>query len=380
MIYRFFSLILSFVVKKFFRRITVLGEPIKGAPVIFTCNHPNMGVDPILVGATARRPLHFMAKSTLFSNYFLRLFFRSLNMVPAYRRSDNEDTKKNEESFKEAIDVLKNSGAFVIFPEGTSTEGRTLLPIKSGAARIALQSGLPVKIQPVTITYLEPKEFRSYVTVTYHDPISVSEKDDVKTLTSEIEKRLKEADVELGTTEDEVILSKVGKIFVRSNSFDDQAMLKRIAKSLKDEDKKKNLLPELEDFFKKCEEVGIPPELVQSGNKLEHSLIGLLGSLAAIFNYIPRKITALLVRSKSSLETAQSRLILGACIYLTWYVLCVIIFGLFLREALIIIPIGAYFLETSQVYFAYLKDLPKSSISKLAFEKETLQRKLLEAE
>jgi 1-acyl-sn-glycerol-3-phosphate acyltransferase len=94
-------------------------------------------------------------------------------MIPAYRKLDNEDTTKNEESFKKARDVLGDNGALLIFPEGTSVEGRTLLPIKSGVARIAIQSG--VKIQQVSITYLEPQEFRSYVTMGYQEPISVTE-------------------------------------------------------------------------------------------------------------------------------------------------------------------------------------------------------------
>lgn len=69
MIYQILLYFVSFVVNKFFRRITILGEPLRNEPVIFASNHPNMGLDPILIAVTAGRKLHFMAKSTLFSNF-----------------------------------------------------------------------------------------------------------------------------------------------------------------------------------------------------------------------------------------------------------------------------------------------------------------------
>lgn len=380
MLYNFISLFFSFIVKKFYRRITVIGEPIQNEPVIFASNHPNMGVDPILIGSTAKRPLYFMGKSTLFKNLISRIFFRSLHVIPAYRKSDNQDTKKNEESFKEVINILNNNGAFVIFPEGTSSEGRKLLPIKTGAARIAIQSG--VKIQPVSITYFEPQEFRSYVTVTYHVPIDVKQfNGQVREVTLELENRLKKTDIELSDRTDDKILLKVAKIFVKANSFDDQAMLKRIATNLKEE-KKKELLPVLDEFIQKCEKLGISPELIEERSKINLFLVGILGSLGALFNFIPKKITAIFVglKSKSSLEIAQNRLILGCIFFLLWYLACGVIFYLYFVWGLILLPFGVIFLESNRVYFSCLRDMIDGSISKLTFDKEVLQRKLLEAE
>jgi 1-acyl-sn-glycerol-3-phosphate acyltransferase len=149
--------------------------------VIFAPNHPNQAVDPFLIGTISARPVHFLAKSGLFKNPILAKFFRALNMIPVYRASDNQDTSKNLSSFTEAIDLLLKGKALCIFPEGTSTEQRNLLPLKTGIARIAFDAAvksnweIDIKIQPISITYLSPRIFQSSVTLTIDSAISILE-------------------------------------------------------------------------------------------------------------------------------------------------------------------------------------------------------------
>lgn len=378
MIYRFFYIIFKFIVSRFYRRITVIGTPVKNEAVIFVSNHPNMGVDPILIATTSGRELHFFAKSTLFSNLLKRVIFRNLNMVPAYRKSDHQDTGKNQESFKEAIEILKSEGAFLVFPEGTSSEGRTVLPIKSGTARIAIQSGLPLKIQPVSITYLEPREFRSYVTIKYHEPI-IQEYSDVKALTEVIESRLKKSDIELDDKNDEIILQKVSKIFVSEDNFDDHSMLVRISQNLKNNEKRYKLLPLIDEFLDKCDQAGVSPELIKMRSKFSSLIYGTLGIIGAIFNFIPKKLTAFFVhfRVNSGIEYAQYRMILGAISYSLWYLSAGYIFWNFEKTFLIILIIASMYLESGRVYMAHLREIFDGSLTNLAGEKIKLQDKLL---
>jgi 1-acyl-sn-glycerol-3-phosphate acyltransferase len=83
-------------------------------------------------------------------------------------------------AFRNSIATLKDGGALVIFPEGARefSDGKPL-PFKKGAARIALQAGVP--ILPVTVRggnrvwpqrQRLPRFFRR-VEITYHPVIEV---------------------------------------------------------------------------------------------------------------------------------------------------------------------------------------------------------------
>ena len=101
-------------------------------------NHASF-LDPVLVGCVVPRPIHYMARRTLFkkgpANWLLRY---ALNCVPVDRGSLRRDT------YREVVEILQAGRGCLIFPEGTrSTDGR-LKPLKSGVIRLALQGGVPV--------------------------------------------------------------------------------------------------------------------------------------------------------------------------------------------------------------------------------------------
>src|SRR5919107_6083521 len=84
--------ILQVALRVFFRRIEVrhrerLALP---GPLLFAGNHPNTLMDPMLVGINHRRPVAFLAKSTLFKNPIARAILESGNSIPIYRRKDAE--------------------------------------------------------------------------------------------------------------------------------------------------------------------------------------------------------------------------------------------------------------------------------------------------
>lgn len=170
--------LLGFLLRIFFRRVEVDGGdriPTTG-PVLFCPNHPNALVDPVLVLATAPRPVSFLAKAPLFQMPVIGWFARALESIPVYRRQDGSgDTSRNAEMFAAARRVLEGGGTIAIFPEGTSHNDPGLRPLRTGAARIALGAGTtdPVRIVPVALIYSAKTTFRSSALVCFGEPIEV---------------------------------------------------------------------------------------------------------------------------------------------------------------------------------------------------------------
>ncbi len=92
-------------------------EPDSGG-VLYISNHQSY-LDPPLVAFALRRPMHFMARDSLFHFKLFRWLIESLNAFPVRRGA--ADTK----AVKEAMRRLKDGRPIVIFPEGTRTrDGR----------------------------------------------------------------------------------------------------------------------------------------------------------------------------------------------------------------------------------------------------------------
>lgn len=194
----------------FFRRRIIINPdriPTTG-PAIIVANHPVTFLDPLLVAISTRRPVHFLAKGALFSNPIVRRVFKTFNMIPIYRAQDDpSDMSKNMDTFQYCYEHLEAGGLMLIFPEGVSFTDRTLKPIKTGAARIALGCEVrndfrtSVKIIPVGLTYEAPHKFRKDVLIEVGEPISMidykskyirDERHTVHEVTNQIEGKLKD--------------------------------------------------------------------------------------------------------------------------------------------------------------------------------------------
>ena len=209
----FFRFLLAFfgiALNLFFRRIeTVNADSVpKTGGLIFVLNHPNGLVDPALVFVSLPRRISFLAKSTLFRMPVISAILKTAEALPVYRKIDaGEDVEKNQQTFATARERLENGGSIALFPEGVSHNSPKLLPLKTGAARIALGAAadgdgppLPVRIVPVGLFYTNKTTFRSEALLYFGDAFDVPhvrlEKDGqpprevVRSLTSEIEKRL----------------------------------------------------------------------------------------------------------------------------------------------------------------------------------------------
>ena len=115
-------------------------------PTIFAANHLSH-VDPIIVIASSRRKVHYLAKDGHFKNFFLRMIMKLTGQIETHREAGGD------EALVSAADVLTSNSALGIFPEGTrskKTERPFLLPGKTGIARLA--AAFPhAKVIPVAL-------------------------------------------------------------------------------------------------------------------------------------------------------------------------------------------------------------------------------------
>lgn len=137
-------------------------------PVIFAGNHISYA-DPMILWASASRPVHFMAKSTLWKNPVLAWGLSRLWAFPVDR------DKPDRTAIQIAETLLKRGDTVGIFPEGTRNLSGTA-DAQLGVAFIALRAGVP--IVPVAIVGTEkirPRGVRTIrfpqITIAFGPPI-----------------------------------------------------------------------------------------------------------------------------------------------------------------------------------------------------------------
>jgi 1-acyl-sn-glycerol-3-phosphate acyltransferase len=153
----------------------------RAGPVIFVGNHPNALLDPVMLRIATGRPVRFLAKSTLWSNWFGRVAMEAFGCIPVFRAQESGeragDVSRNEETFARCRAELARGGAVALFPEGASHSDPTMRALKTGAARIALgaESESPgVVILPVGLHFEDKAIFRSRVLLVVGEPLPVA--------------------------------------------------------------------------------------------------------------------------------------------------------------------------------------------------------------
>jgi 1-acyl-sn-glycerol-3-phosphate acyltransferase len=132
-------------------RLTVRGAenlPSKGGGktgVCFVCNHSGIA-DILLLFITADRPFGFIAKKEILFVPFINLWLALLGGL----FMDRNSPRKSLATLKTGIQKIKKGHSIAIFPEGTRSRGRGLLPFKSGSFQLALESG--ADIVPVALS------------------------------------------------------------------------------------------------------------------------------------------------------------------------------------------------------------------------------------
>ncbi|HKM11895.1 MAG TPA: 1-acyl-sn-glycerol-3-phosphate acyltransferase [Bacteroidales bacterium] len=154
----------------------------RDAAVIFTPNHCDALMDPLLVLASNRDRKVFIARADIFKKPMLRKILTFFKMIPINRIRDGiRSVTAVEETIRVSIEVLENNVGICILPEGTHRPMHSLLPIGKGIARIAcgaydaLGDDHPIYIMPVGVEYGDYYRFRSTAIANIGEPFNVSE-------------------------------------------------------------------------------------------------------------------------------------------------------------------------------------------------------------
>ncbi|MFP4636445.1 MAG: 1-acyl-sn-glycerol-3-phosphate acyltransferase [Nitriliruptoraceae bacterium] len=114
-------------------------------PLIVVFNHTSM-IDAFLVAASVwlglRRWVQPLVKSELYQAPLLGALVRRAGTIPVERTADTG----REAAYGHAIARLAEGGTILIAPEGTTTHDGSLLPLRHGAARLALETGTDVLV------------------------------------------------------------------------------------------------------------------------------------------------------------------------------------------------------------------------------------------
>ncbi|MGH2509209.1 MAG: lysophospholipid acyltransferase family protein [Ktedonobacteraceae bacterium] len=131
--------VLLWLIAHIFGRFHVTGRqhiPRTG-PVLIVVNHL-IWYDPILLGIIFPRRLWFMAKIEIFHVPVVGLFARLTGQIPVHRG------ESDRAALEKALVYLREGQAVTIFPEGAVAQHERLLQAHTGAAMLALRSGVPL--------------------------------------------------------------------------------------------------------------------------------------------------------------------------------------------------------------------------------------------
>ena len=136
-LYRIGHIFFRFIGALFHRLQVVHRERlIEEGPAFVVCNHVSF-LDPPMVGASFRNPLHYLARKSLFIGP-LKWILPAWNVVPVDRG------KGDMASLKRVLDLVKLGERVVLFPEGTRSPNGELIQPEPGIGFLIAKSGAPV--------------------------------------------------------------------------------------------------------------------------------------------------------------------------------------------------------------------------------------------
>ena len=388
-------------------------------PLILLGNHPNGMMDPLNVALLSKRMVHFLAKSQLFSNWFSNWFFNTFYCIPIERPDfSNGKAVNNDKNFERCNEFLFKGGCLFIAPEGTSLDVRRILPLKTGAARIALQAEslndfhLGIKFVTSGITYIEQGSFWSGQYIVTSPPIVIADfkeiyqKDPVlavKQLSLKLHAGLSELTIDLENDELLPYFEKMIRWFNPGIEQDPELFYlegKRLADLINIFEKNKSV--EMDEFYNAFRFLAayekkwkVPSayiytacddhSILSSISKLIVLLVGLPLFLAGGFihflpNFIPWLVEKLAKQHK--IYIATTKFIVGMILYLCYYPL--LIYGVIKYSFDVKLAIGSILLipVLGLIFFPYWRRFKNGKAILLSFfiaqnEKELVKGKIL---
>lgn len=183
----FVTWVFAFALLKFLTGIEIHGSVPKQGAYIVAGNHVSF-LDPLVVGITICREVHFLAKLPLFQlSGFFTWLIRLYHAIPITKA----------QGLRTAIRLLRRGEVVVLFPEGTRSRIGEILPFNPGVSYLAIHLNIPVI--PVYVAHSD-KKFISLVLrihqlkVRYGTPISpagyTSEREDIERFAAKLKEEV----------------------------------------------------------------------------------------------------------------------------------------------------------------------------------------------
>lgn len=180
--------------KVFGLRFDIVGAqniPRSGGAVIAS-NHVSY-LDFIFVGLGADesgRLVRFMAKDSVFRHPVAGPLMRGMHHIPVNRSA-------GADAYQEALDALRDGEVIGIFPEATISQSFEIKDMKSGAARLAAEAGVPLIPMVVfggqrMLSKGTPKSVRrgTCIAITVGEPMHPEPDDDAEEITGRLRQEL----------------------------------------------------------------------------------------------------------------------------------------------------------------------------------------------
>ena len=388
---RIVQAVVAIALRLFFRRIEADGVNLvpPDGPLIFILNHPNGLIDPALVFVALPRRVSFLAKSTLFQVPFVSFFLRTVEALPLYRRVDageNNQTvspEQNQKTFQACFELLRQNRCIALFPEGISHNSTYLLPLKTGAARIALgalavnkDNLLALRMVPVGLYYTSKTSFRSEALLRFGRPFEVAPvaldpdgqppREAVRALSETIAEKLREVILNVEDRNSFEVVKRTEQLFssvyeglnFRLSLTDELELRRRFAAQFESNQKDiGEFKSRLDIYDEHLRELGIAPEhLSVSGHSLQyvirHFLLRILlililsplivaGAVLHLPAYLICLLVGRLIRRHGVDDSGGSPKILAAMLLmpLTWLIILGLLFWFWnWRAAIIALP------------------------------------------
>lgn len=177
---RALHLIARLAVLGWFRAVEAVGLHLveRDHPTLVVANHAGGFVDPALLTAVLPRVPRFLAMASLWRIWPIRPLLAFAGAIPVQRAQDGA-TGRNVDAFAATHAVLRDGGIVGIFPEGQASDEPHLLPVKTGAARIALGARATgvrrIRIVPVGLIYERKQTARSRAYIRVGTPIDLDD-------------------------------------------------------------------------------------------------------------------------------------------------------------------------------------------------------------
>ena len=370
MLWHLLKLYMSVVVAVYFKRTKVKNLEylkVKG-PAILALNHPNSFADPVAFSSIVYPPrVRYLARGDAFKKGLTTWFLQQLGIIPIFRIQDGgkEGLLKNDETYNIVNKLLKRNAKIIIFAEGLCIQERRLRPLKKGVPRMIFGAvtDFPelanLVVIPVGVNYSNPSQFRSTIFFNVGKPIKISDYLDAykeapaKTMNQfllDLAPRMKELIVNINHHRNEKVIEHIEEIYkyayfkkhkYRFSNLEHSFKFSTIvaetinAAELSNPGQVTELAHQTSAYAKALEKHQLKDWLLNPAKQyminyanliarclfiiamLPIYLVGVLG------NYLPYKLTAMLVRKKIKLVEFKASFYLGfgAVLFLLNYVL-----------------------------------------------------------